>query len=102
MKEIEEILKLDRTVHEPARLAILAVLSTVESVDFKFLQHTLGLTQGNLSAHISKLERAGFIRVKKAFIGKRVRTELYLPEEGVAAFGREVGALRKFVKLLET
>ncbi len=61
------VLAVDRLVHEPARLAILTVLASAEEVQFKFLEEALGLTRGNLSSHVSKLEQAGYLTVTKAF-----------------------------------
>jgi len=61
------LLDVDRVVHEPARLAILTVLASAEEVQFKFLEEALGLTRGNLSSHVSKLEEAGYLTVTKAF-----------------------------------
>lgn len=78
--------EIDRIVHEPARLKILAYLSLVESADFTFLVSRIGLTMGNLSAHISKLEDAGYLEVIKEFKDNRPRTMLSLTKEGKAAF----------------
>jgi DNA-binding MarR family transcriptional regulator len=61
------LLDVDRLVHEPARLAILTVLASAEEVQFKFLEEALGLTRGNLSSHVAKLEEAGYLTVTKAF-----------------------------------
>lgn len=61
------LLEVDRLVHEPARLAILTVLASAEEVQFKFLEEALGLTRGNLSSHVSKLEEAGYLTVTKDF-----------------------------------
>ena len=64
---VQALLDLDRVIHEPARLAILTVLSSAEEVEFKFLETALGLTRGNLSSHTAKLEEAGYLTVEKAF-----------------------------------
>ena len=64
-------LEIDRMVHEPARLKIMAFLSMLENADFTFLVSRLGLTMGNLSAHVSKLQEAGYIEVDKRFKGNR-------------------------------
>ncbi len=64
---LQGLLEIDRLVHEPARLAILTVLASAEEVQFKFLEEALGLTRGNLSSHVSKLEEAGYLTVTKAF-----------------------------------
>lgn len=77
-----EELVLDRLIHEPARLAILTVLSSVRDADFVFLQRTTGLTQGNLSSHLTKLEEAGLVTIEKSFVGKRPNTNVALTPVG--------------------
>ena len=62
MSQLAEELTLDRLIHEPGRLAILTVLSSVADADFVFLQRATGLTKGNLSSHLTKLEDAGLVR----------------------------------------
>jgi len=78
--------QLDRVVHEPARLKILAFLSVVKSADFVFLLSRTGLTYGNLSSHMSKLEEAGYIEVEKEIKDKRPHTMLSLTDQGRTAF----------------
>jgi len=75
----------DRTVHEPARLAILAVLRGFESADVLFLLRQTGLTCGNLSSYPSKLEAAGYVDIGKDFVDKVPRTLLSLTDAGRAA-----------------
>lgn len=77
---------LDRIVHEPGRLAILAHLSVVVKADFLYIQRQTGMTGGNLSSHIAKLEEAGYIAVEKTFEGKIPRTLLRLTDKGRDAF----------------
>ena len=79
-------LQIDRLVHEPVRLKILAYLSEVEKADFVFLVSRLGLTVGNLSAHISKLSEANYIHVEKTFKDNRPHTMISLTESGRIAF----------------
>jgi len=81
-------MEINRTVHEPVRLKTLAYLSVVESADFVFLISRLGLTMGNLSAHVSKLKEAGYIDVQKGFKDNRPHTMLSLTAEGRHAFDR--------------
>ncbi|MDE2929251.1 MAG: transcriptional regulator [Acidobacteriota bacterium] len=76
---------LDRVVHEPARLRILMLLSAVEETDFKFLQSTLGLTNGNLSSHMNRLEKAGYVKILKGFVGKVTQTRYHLTRAGKRA-----------------
>ncbi len=79
------MLELDRLVHEPGRLAILTVLSSVADADFLFLQRATGLTKGNLSSHLSKLADAGLVEIEKAFEGKTPITYAKLTLEGKEA-----------------
>jgi len=84
--EPHPIVDIDRVVHEPSRYLILAILHTAESADFLFLLRQTGLTRGNLSSHISKLEAAGYVRVAKEFVDRIPRTLLSLTDEGREAF----------------
>ncbi len=77
---------IDKTIHEPARLMIMANLYVVASADFTFLMGQTGLTWGNLSSHLSKLEQAGYVSVEKSFVGKKPHTMLHLTEDGRSAF----------------
>ncbi len=77
---------IDRLVHEPARLMVLALLYVVESADFTFLMNQTGLTWGNLSSHLTKLEEAGYVEIEKEFKGKKPHTMLHLTDEGREAF----------------
>ncbi len=77
---------IDRLIHEPARLLILGYLYVVESADFLFLMRQTGLTWGNLSSHLSKLEAAGYVEIEKGFKGKKPHTMLRLTDEGRTAF----------------
>jgi DNA-binding MarR family transcriptional regulator len=78
--------ELDPVMHAPARLAIMTALYVVKSADFVFLQKQTGLTRGNLSSHLSKLEAAGYLTVEKKFVERVPRTLLQLTDEGRAAF----------------
>jgi DNA-binding MarR family transcriptional regulator len=84
--DLQSIVDIDRTIHEPARLMIMVNLYVVESADFTYLMRQTGLTWGNLSSHMSKLEDAGYIEVEKEFKGKKPNTMLRLTDEGRAAF----------------
>jgi DNA-binding MarR family transcriptional regulator len=84
--DLSALAEIDRLVHEPARLMLMAVLYVVESADFTFLMNQTGMTWGNLSAHMSKLEEAGYLEVEKSFKGKRPYTLLRLTPQGREAF----------------
>ncbi len=79
---VQALLDLDRVVHEPARLAILTVLAAAEEVEFKFLETAIGLTKGNLSSHVAKLEDAGYLTVQKAFRDRIPVTSYRITAEG--------------------
>jgi DNA-binding transcriptional ArsR family regulator len=85
-KDLNLEMDIDRMIHEPARLKIMAFLSVLESADFTFLVSRLDLTMGNLSAHISKLQEAGYIDVEKRFKGNRPQTLISLTQNGADAF----------------
>ncbi len=78
----EEMASLDRLIHEPARLSILTALSYCEKADFLFLQRLTGLSAGNLSVHLSKLEEARLIRIEKQIVAKRSNTQVAITVEG--------------------
>jgi DNA-binding transcriptional ArsR family regulator len=78
----EHLASFDRLVHEPARLAILTALSACEKADFIFLQSLTGLTKGNLSSHLTKLEQGGLVAIEKIFEGKQPITYVALSGEG--------------------
>jgi len=86
--------EIDRLIHEPARLLILANLHVVESADFTFLMNRTGLTWGNLSSHLNKLETAGYIVVEKTYLGKRPYTLLSLSDNGRGAFDTYRGQMQ--------
>jgi DNA-binding MarR family transcriptional regulator len=77
---------IDRLIHEPARYTIMSYLYVVESADFLFLLKQTELTWGNLSAHINKLEAAGYVEIKKEFLGKKPHTIASLTKQGRLAF----------------
>jgi len=84
--DLQSIADIDRLIHQPSRLMILAVLYVVESADFLFLMNQTGLTRGNLSSHLSKLDEAGYVDMEKEFVDKIPRTLLRLTEKGRKAF----------------
>ena len=84
--DVRDLLQLDRVIHEPARLAIAAILAACESADFVYLRHATGLTQGNLSAHLLRLQEAGYLEMEKRFLGKKPNTLCRLTGVGRAAF----------------
>lgn len=84
-EDLQVIADLDRAIHAPARLMILALLAVIDSADFTFLLTQTGLTRGNLSSHLSKLEEVGYIVITKEFVEKIPRTLIRLSAEGQTA-----------------
>ena len=82
---VEDITHLDRLVHEPARLAILLTLGACRSADFMYLQAATGLSKGNLSLHLGKLDMGGLIAIERTYAGKRPRMVVQLTKAGRTA-----------------
>ena len=80
--KIQKLAGVDRMIHEPARLMIVALLAAVKEADFQYLHQSTQLTKGNLSVHLSKLEEAGYISIEKTFRGKYPLTICRLSERG--------------------
>ncbi|SCK47945.1 transcriptional regulator, ArsR family [Streptomyces sp. WMMB 714] len=91
--------QVDRLVHEPARMGILTVLQRIESADFLFLQNVLGVTKGNLSSHLAKLEAGGLVTITKSFVGKKPHTSVGLTPQGRAAITRHWEQLERLRNL---
>ena len=81
-------LEIDKIIHEPARLQIMTQLYVVDEADFIYIMHQTGLTWGNLSSHMTKLEDAGYIEVRKEFQEKKPHTILNITAAGRKAFER--------------
>jgi len=93
--------ELDPVIHQPTRLRIMAALVSLdegEKAEFGFLRDLLGLTDGNLSAHLQRLEEAGYLQVEKGFVGRRPRTWVWATPRGRAAFAAYVDALEQIVR----
>jgi len=80
--KIQRLADVDRIIHEPSRLMVVALLAAVKEADFQYLLQSTGLTKGNLSVHLSKLEEAGYIAIEKTFRGKYPLTICRLTERG--------------------
>jgi len=94
--DIQHLTSLDKIIHEPARLNIMAHLYVVDSADFLFLMRQTDLTFGNLSSHMSKLEDAGYIEIIKEFVGKKPHTMLRLTKKGQIAFEEYKKKMKQF------
>ncbi len=96
--EIRDLAEVDRLIHEPSRLMIVAILSTVESADFLYLKRETGLTRGNLSSHLSKLEESGYVDIEKTYKGKIPLTVCQLTDRGRQAFENYRHQIKQFVE----
>jgi DNA-binding transcriptional ArsR family regulator len=95
--DLRSLAGVDRLIHEPSRSVILAILCAVESADFLYLQRETGLTKGNLSVHLSKLEEAGYVSIEKTYRGKIPMTLCRMTEAGRKAFKSYREQLKSFV-----
>jgi DNA-binding transcriptional ArsR family regulator len=82
-EHLEKIDEIDQTIHSPTRLKILFVLAEVVKADFTFLVLTTGLTRGNLSANLRKLEEVGYVTIEKSFVNRVSRTMIQLTNHGM-------------------
>jgi DNA-binding transcriptional ArsR family regulator len=97
-EDLRSLTELDRLIHEPARLLIVTILASVASADFLFLQRETGLTKGNLSAHLSKLEEAGYVKIEKTFKGKLPLTVCKLTAAGKKALAQYRQQIQDFIQ----
>lgn len=95
--DLRSVTELDRLIHEPARLLIVTILASAATADFLFLQRETGLTKGNLSAHLSKLEGAGYVQIEKTFKGKLPLTVCKLTSAGQIALKTYRQQLQNFM-----
>jgi DNA-binding MarR family transcriptional regulator len=92
--QTKNISRLDRVIHEPARLMIVALLSGIDQADFVYLLHETALNKGTLSSHLARLEEAGYVEITKTYRGKIPQTLLRLTPAGRKAFDQYRKALR--------
>jgi DNA-binding MarR family transcriptional regulator len=98
IEHLRSLAGVDRLIHEPARMMIAAILYAVETADFLYLQRETGLTKGNLSSHLSKLEEAGYVKIEKTYQGKIPLTVCHLTASGRRAFEDYRQQMKKFVE----
>lgn len=97
-KEIRpNLLAIDRIIHEPARLLIIIHLYVVDNMDFTFLMNQTGMTQGNLSAHLLKLEEAKYVNIEKKFVGKRPNTLISITATGKEAYEKYCQEMKEYL-----
>ena len=90
----------DNIIHQPVRLQIMSSLVALdpgEQVDFVYLRKILNLTDGNLGAHLAKLENAGYVRIEKTFIARKPRTFINATGKGRDAFEDHIAALEAII-----
>ncbi|MFC2162023.1 winged helix-turn-helix domain-containing protein [Acidobacteriota bacterium] len=97
-QKLKDISKIDRIIHEPSRFLILSYLAVIENTDFLFLMNQTDLTRGNLSSHLSKLEAANYIEIKKEFIYKIPRTLIRMNKRGREAFSLYRRKMKNFLE----
>jgi DNA-binding MarR family transcriptional regulator len=93
--------EIDNIIHQPVRLRIMSSLVALdpdEQVDFVHLRKILDLTDGNLGAHLTKLENAGYVKVEKTFIARKPRTFIKATGKGRDAFDEHIAALKKIIR----
>ena len=95
---VESVESLDETIHQKVRLGIMSALMARDEADFRFLKETLGVTDGNLSIHLSKLEDAGYVASAKEFVRKKPHTTYTPTDAGRAAFHAYLAALERIVQ----
>ncbi len=93
----EKFAQLDPVIHSRIRLAVLSILVSVKEASFSYLKETIGTTDGNLSASLSRLEEAGYISIKKSFKGKKPLTTCSISEKGRTAFSDYLKALETYI-----
>ena len=99
--DARSVASLDKLLHEPARLSVVACLAVVAEADFVFLQSQTGMTGGNLSSHVKKLEAAEYITVRKEFHQSRPRTTLTLSKVGRTRFASYLTAMRGLLDAID-
>jgi DNA-binding MarR family transcriptional regulator len=92
--------KLNKTIHQKARLGIMSILVASEGAEFNYLKERLNLTDGNLSSHLSLLEKERYIKIKKKFVKKKPKTFIQITERGRQAFEEYLENLEKIIRSL--
>jgi DNA-binding MarR family transcriptional regulator len=90
--------RLDELIHAPTRLSIVAILASTQWAEFRFVRDEVGVSDSVLSKQVSQLEAAGYVKVKKGYVGKRPRTWLQITRAGQKAFDGHLAALQQIVE----
>jgi DNA-binding MarR family transcriptional regulator len=94
---LPDLPELDPIIHGKVRLALLSILTTVDEAEFTFLRDRTGSTDGNLGAHLLKLEQAGYVAVKKTFLARKPSSTYRITEKGRKAFATYVSNLKRLL-----
>ncbi|MDX2357059.1 transcriptional regulator [Dietzia sp. PP-33] len=86
--------RLDEVIHAPVRFSIVAALAGVDDADFATIRDAVEVTDSTLSKQVAQLEKAGYVKVRKGYVGKRPRTWLALSRDGRRAYDSHLAALR--------
>jgi len=95
-------LHLDKVIHQKARLGIMSILMVQESAEFNYLKSRLKMSDGNLSTHLSHLERSKYIRIKKKYVKKKPRTICHITEKGRTAIIKYIDNLEQIINSIPT
>ncbi|MFC2084089.1 winged helix-turn-helix domain-containing protein [Bacteroidota bacterium] len=90
--------KIDAIIHSPIRLAIMASLATVDEIDFTTLLNEVNTTKGNLSVHLTKLEKNRYVKIEKKFVGRKPLTTCKITKKGLSALQEYLDVVEEFVK----
>ncbi len=90
--------EVNKLIHAPIRLGIMTILNSAKKVNFIYLREKLDVTDGNLSSHMEKLEKAGYVNVKKTFVDKKPNTVYSITEKGKKAFRGYLEHLEKIIE----
>lgn len=88
----------DPLIHQPIRSKLLSLLISNDELPFKALKESLAVTDGNLSSHLSKLEKEGYVQIEKMFEGKRPKTVVHISVKGKEAFSAYIKELKRFIE----
>jgi DNA-binding MarR family transcriptional regulator len=88
----------DPLIHQPVRSKLLSLLISNDELPFKALKESLGVTDGNLSSHLSKLEKEEYVQIEKMFEGKRPKTVVHITDDGKRAFSSYIEELKRFIE----
>ena len=91
-------IKLNKAIHQKARLGIMSILMASKQVEFNYLKDRLKLTDGNLSSHLSLLEKEKYIKIKKIFVKKKPKTLCQMTDKGRQAFEEYLENLEKIIR----